>query len=136
MIPKRRDGSAEPMSHDEISVDIKSQRNGDAVIFTLRGSLDVATAPSVRAALIEAANDGKHDIIVDLTHVEFLDSTGLGALIGSHKRASENGGRLRLVVSDGVISRLLNITGLLGVFSVYGTLDAALNDEGRIAATL
>ena len=124
------------MSHDALSVDIKSEHNGDAMIYRLRGSLDLATAPSLRAALIEAANEGKHDIIVDLSQLEFLDSTGLGAIIGAHRRALENGGRVRLIVNDGPISRLLTITGLMRTLAVYGSQDAALNDRDRLVASI
>lgn len=124
------------MSHDELSIDIKSEHNGDAIVFRLRGSLDLATSPSVRAALVEAADKDRHDIIVDLTQLEFLDSTGLGALIGAHRRAAEHGGRVRLIVQDGPIARLLNITGLMRVFAVYATLDAALEDRDRIPASI
>lgn len=124
------------MSHDELSIDIKSENNGAAVVFALKGSLDLATSPTVRAALLEAANDGKHEIVVDLTHVEFIDSTGLGALIGGHRRALESGGSVSLVVTDGPISRLLNITGLIRVFRVYANIEAALQDEGRLAETI
>ena len=124
------------MSHDELSIDIKTEHNGAALIFRLRGSLDLATSPTVRAALLEAAAEGKHEIIVDLTHVEFIDSTGLGALIGGHRRALENGGGVRLVIHEGPIERLLNITGLMRVFSVYTNLQSALQDENRLAGTI
>ncbi len=124
------------MTHDELSIDIKSERDGDALVFKLHGSLDLATAPSVRAALLEAAGEGKHEIIVDLTQLEFLDSTGLGALIGAHRRSIEHGGRVALIVNEGPISRLLNITGLMRAFAVFHTVDAALNDCDRVAATL
>lgn len=124
------------MAHDALSVDIRSEHDGAAIVYRLRGSLDLATAPSLRAALVEAANEGKHDIVVDLTELEFLDSTGLGALIGAHRRAMENGGRVRLIVREGPISRLLNITGLMRIFAVYSTLDGALNDRDRLAASL
>jgi anti-sigma B factor antagonist len=122
------------MSHDALSVEIKSEHNGDAMIYRLRGSLDMATAPSVRAALIEAADEGKHDIIVDCSMLEYLDSTGLGALIGAHKRASEHGGRLRIIVNDGPILRLFSITGLMTVLSVYNSVEAALDDRDRLTA--
>lgn len=122
------------MTHsDELSIDIKS--DGDTLIYRLRGSLDLATSPSVRAALMEAASQGKHDIVVDLTHLEFLDSTGLGALIGAHRRALENGGALRLAAGEGAIARLLNITGLIRVFPVYHTLEDAMQNQGRVTAT-
>ena len=124
------------MSHDEISIDIKMENKGEAMIYRLRGSLDLATSPSVRAALMEAASEDKHEIIVDLTQLEFLDSTGLGALIGAHRRALEHDGNVRLVVREGAISRLLNITGLMRVFQVYHTVDNALQDRERMSATL
>lgn len=122
--------------HEPLSVEIRAEHGGEAMIYRLRDSLDLETAPSLRAALLEAANEGKHDILVDLSHLEFLDSTGLGALIGAHKRASENGGQVRLVVGAGPIQRLLTITGLMRVFAVYASLDAALDDRDRLVASI
>jgi len=123
------------MTHDELSIDLKSEAGG-TLVFKLRGSLDLATAPTVRAALTEASDKGSHDLIVDLRQLEFLDSTGLGVLIGAYRRATERGGKFRLVISDGPIARLLNVTGLIGVFSVYGSLDDARKDRERLSATL
>jgi anti-anti-sigma factor len=123
------------MSNDELSISITTEHEGEAVIFRLRGSLDIATSPLVRAALLEGA-EGKHELIVDLTGLEFLDSTGLGALIGAQRRALEQGGSVRLVINEGPIARLLNITGLVRVFSVYHSLGAALSDQGRVVASL
>ena len=120
------------MAQDLLSLDVQTTPDGSAQVFVLRGTMDIATSPTVRAALLEAAERGHHDIIVDLTHLEFLDSTGLGALIGAHKRAKEHGGRIRLVAQDGQILRLLRITGLLGVFSVYSTLDDALENNAPL----
>ena len=124
------------MSHDQLSIDIKNEPDAGALVFKLRGSLDIGTSPSVRAALLEAAQQGNHDVIVDLSQLEFLDSTGLGALIGAHRRAMENGGSLRLVVNDGPIARLLNITGLMRAFSAYASVDSALKHQDRLAASL
>lgn len=124
------------MSHEELNVDIHTEQAGHTLVFKLRGSLDIATAPSVRAAMTEAAEKNKQDVVVDLTQVEFLDSTGLGALIGAHKRAVEHGGTLRLVVSDGQILRLLNITGLIRVLGVYHSLEDALAERSRVAPSV
>lgn len=124
------------MSHDALSVEIKSEHDGDAIIYRLQGTLDLATSPSLKAALIEAADEGKHDILVDLSQLEFLDSTGLGALIGAHRRAIEHGGCVRLIVNEGPILRLLTITGLMAIFSVYASVDAALNDRDRLIASI
>lgn len=122
------------MSAEQLTIDISTDEPTGAHIYRLRGSLDIATAPSVRAALVEAAGAGKHDLVVDLTRVEFLDSTGLGALIGAHRRAIENGGAVRLAVGDGPIARLLNITGLMRVFPVFATLPDALANHERMEA--
>lgn len=105
---------------------------GGFPVFELSGSLDIATSPTVRASLLEASGRGDHRLIVDLTDVEFLDSTGLGALIGAQRRANEVGGELRLVVKEGQIVRLLRITGLLKIFAVYPTLEDAVGDGARV----
>jgi anti-sigma B factor antagonist len=120
------------MSIDTLSIDVRVTADGKIQIFALGGSLDIATSPSLRAALLEAAEGENHEIIVDLTGLEFLDSTGLGALIGAHKRASEHHGSVRLVAQEGQILRLLRITGLLDVFAVYPSVDAALSDNSRL----
>ncbi len=101
-------------------------------MFAISGSLDIATSPTVRASLLEASASGDHRIIVDLANVDFLDSTGLGALIGAQRRAKEFDGEVRLVVKEGQIVRLLRITGLLKVFAVYNTLEDAVNDGARV----
>jgi anti-sigma B factor antagonist len=124
------------MTHDELSIDLKTENDGETLVFKLRGSLDLATAPTVRAALGEALEKQSRELIVDLTQLEFLDSTGLGVLIGAHRRAAEHGGRFRLVVKEGPISRLLNITGLIAVFEVYHSLADAQGEKGRVGATL
>lgn len=101
-------------------------------VFELTGSLDIATSPTVRAALTDASERGDHKLIVDLHKVDFLDSTGLGALIGAQRRAKEFDGDVRLVAKEGQILRLLRITGLLKVFRVYATLDDAVKDGARV----
>jgi anti-sigma B factor antagonist len=124
------------MPHDELNIDITSEENGGTLVYRLRGSLDVATSPSVRAALIAAASTHDRHIVVDLSKLEFLDSTGLGALIGAHKRAAEEEGVLRLVVGDGAISRLLHITGLMKIFPTFATVDDAVADRNRLSTQL
>jgi anti-sigma B factor antagonist len=117
-------------AHEDLSIHV--HKKGETQVFELSGSLDLATAPTVRAALVEAAEHGSHRIIVDLNRVEFLDSTGLGALIGAHRRSKEQGGEVSLTVPEGQILRLLRITGLLKVFGVYATLDDALATKNRL----
>ncbi|MDA0169529.1 STAS domain-containing protein [Solirubrobacter taibaiensis] len=97
----------------------------DAVI-AVRGELDIATAPELRAALAEAIHTlpGTR-LIADLEGLEFIDSAGLGILIGGRKRAQAQGGDLVLVSTGRNISRALELTGLTRVFAVYSSIPAA-----------
>ncbi|HEY2475027.1 MAG TPA: STAS domain-containing protein [Candidatus Cybelea sp.] len=122
------------MTHDELSIDLKAEDSGE-LVFRFRGSMDIATSPTARGALSEAIDGGANKLIVDMRQLEFLDSTGLGVLIGAHRRAAENGGSLRLIVSDGPILRLLNITGLISVFGAYHSLDDARKDRNRLGTS-
>jgi anti-sigma B factor antagonist len=116
--------------HEDLSLHVHVL--GGMRVFELSGSLDIATSPTVRAALVEASEGGDHRLIVDLSKVDFLDSTGLGALIGAQRRAKEYDGEVRLVVKEGQIVRLLRITGLLKVFGVFPTLEDAVKDGARV----
>jgi len=122
--------SAQPQHHEDLSIHVHVV--DDNQVFELTGSLDIATSPTVRAALTAASERGSHRLIVDLTQVDFLDSTGLGALIGAQKRAKEFAGEVRLVAKEGQILRLLRITGLLKVFAVYPTLEDAVANGQRV----
>jgi len=122
------------MASDQLSIDIAQDSPPGAGILTLRGTLDMATSPLLRNALREAAQSGKDAIVVDLTRVEYIDSTGLGSLIGAQRRARERSGSVRLVVKEGPLSRLFNITGLVRVFGVYPTVNDALGDTARVVA--
>ena len=121
------------MTHDQLGIDLTTDDAGRTLLFKLRGSLDLATSPTVRAAFSDAIEQGSRHLIVDLTQLEFLDSTGLGVLIGAHRRLAEHDGSLRLVVADGSIARLLNITGLIGVFTVYSNLEDARREHDRVS---
>jgi anti-sigma B factor antagonist len=117
---------------ETLSIDVQTDDDGRTHLFALHGDLDVATSPALRAALMDAASGEQQNIIVDLSQLAFLDSTGLGALIGANKRAKEGGGEVRLVAQEGQILRLLRITGLLDVFRVYPSVDAAKTDDARL----
>lgn len=85
---------------------------GTAVV-AIDGHLDVYSAPDVRTALIALINEGRYRQVVDLTAVTFVDSTGLGVIVGAAKRAVARGGRLALVVDlDGRVGKVLRVTGV------------------------
>ncbi len=90
------------------------------------GEVDVATAPTLRGRLDAAIDRGKPLLVVDLLSVTFIDSTGLGVLIGASKRVDADGGAMRLVVAEPRILKLFEITGLMEVFSVVPSLEEAI----------
>ena len=85
--------------------------------------------PSSASGLSSWSGDGKHHIIVDLEGVDFLDSTGLGVLVGGLKRLRSHEGDLALVCTQSRILKVFEITGLTKVFSIYDSVDAAVGSQ-------
>ena len=96
------------------------------VVIVVRGEVDIATAPKLREKLVELASGGAKQVVVDLEAVEFLDSTGLGVLIGGMKRLRGLEGDLTLVCTQPRILKVFEITGLNRAFTIYETVDAAV----------
>jgi anti-sigma B factor antagonist len=105
------------------------ERRGTTAIATVRGDVDIASAPAVRSSVIEALADGATHIVIDLDEVDFLDSTGLGVLVGALKRARTRGGRLQVVCNQPRLRKVFEITGLDTVFDLQSTVAAAVASE-------
>ena len=97
----------------------------DHVVLEIGGEIDVYTAPRLRERLIEMVNSGEKNVIVDLGRVEFLDSTGLGVLVGAHRRLRARDGSLNLVCPHERLLKVFRITGLAKVFTIHGSAEAA-----------
>jgi anti-sigma B factor antagonist len=95
-------------------------------VVAVSGEVDVATAPDLRAKLLELVGEGKLRLVVDLEAVQFLDSTGLGVLVSAVKRARNDGGDLALICTHQHLLKVFEITGLETVFAIHDSLDAAL----------
>jgi anti-anti-sigma factor len=102
---------------------------GTATVVRVRGEVDLATAPQLRGMLLEvlAARPATH-LVIDLSAVTFLDSTGIGVLVGAHQRVTASGGWFSAVVSTPMVRRVLQVTGLLRAWRVTGSVDDALAD--------
>lgn len=99
----------------ELSIDV--QRDGDDATVILAGELDLGTAPDLQDALAELTGEPRR-VTVDLEKLEFIDSTGLSALLGAHKALSEVGGTLELKGPKPMVINLVKMTGLDDVFEV------------------
>ena len=110
----------------DLGLDVQ-ERNGHAVL-AVQGEVDVYTAPQFREQLIQLVDQGHRNIVVDLEGVEFLDSTGLGVLVGGLKRVRSHDGDLSLVCTQRRILKVLEITGLTKVFSIHDSVDSAVRD--------
>ena len=108
----------------ELSLSTRTQ--GDHTVLEVGGEIDVYTAPQLRERLIELVEGGGRHIVVDMEQVEFLDSTGLGVLVGGLKRARAQDGSLGLVCAQERILKIFRITGLEKVFGIYGSVDEAV----------
>jgi anti-sigma B factor antagonist len=101
-------------------------------VLEVAGEIDVYTAPQMRERLIAMVEGGARQVVVDLGRVEFLDSTGLGVLVGALKRLRVVGGELLLVCAQERLLKIFRITGLDQVFSLFDSVDAASGaDEAR-----
>lgn len=104
-------------------------RNGRTVV-DVTGEVDVYTAPALRERLTALVDAGRTDLVVDLTAVRFMDSTGLGLLVGVLKRIRGLDGQLQLVIDAERLLKVFRITSLDQVFTVRATRDEALNAPG------
>ena len=95
------------------------------VVLEISGEIDVYTAPKLRERLIELVNSGQRNVVVDLGRVEFLDSTGLGVLVGAHRRLKARDGSLNLVCPHERLLKVFRITGLDTVFDIHSSVEEA-----------
>ena len=95
-------------------------------IVAVGGEIDVYTAPKLRDKITELVAAGVYDLVVDMGEVEFLDSTGLGVLVGGLKKVRAHDGSLQLVCSQDRLLKIFRITGLAKVFVIHDSADAAL----------
>lgn len=109
-------------------VDVE-ERGGWWVVATA-GEVDVASAPQLRAVLVEASSGGNRHVALDLTRVDFIDSFGLGVLVGALKRVRTHGGELRVAVQPGPVRRALELTGLDRAFHLVDSVDEAVAEGG------
>ena len=95
-------------------------------VIDVQREIDMYTAPRLRELLIDLVSKTSYQLVVNLDKVGFLDSTGLGVLVGGLRRVRARDGSLDLVCTQQRILKILKITGLTEVFDIYETVDQAI----------
>jgi anti-sigma B factor antagonist len=109
-----------------VELRVSSRPDGDRAVLSLAGEIDLYTAPRLQAELGAALAAGDPPrLVVDMSGVEFCDSTGMNVLLAAHRRASEQGGEFALAAPRPPVRKILQVTGLETVFTVHDDLPAA-----------
>lgn len=107
----------------DLQLDVEHE-NGYTVV-TPRGDLDLATVRDLRAAIHQLLQDGHTNLVLDLGEVSFIDSSGLGVLIGARRKTFARQGSFSLVCDNDRVRRLLELTSLDKVFTIHDSVSEA-----------
>lgn len=100
------------------------------VVITPRGRLDLAAAPDLRSQLLELVHAGRSRLVVDLSGVDLIDSSGLGALVSGFEAARESGGDLKLMAPGEQARLVLELTNLNRVLRSVDSAENAFDETG------
>lgn len=100
--------------------------DADTHVIEVGGQVDLYSAPDLKRRTSSVIDAGVRCVIMDLSRVTFMDSTGLGILIGARKRLRRSGAEVVLVITNYDVEHLLEITGLDGTFATYRSVEEAI----------
>jgi anti-sigma B factor antagonist len=123
------DGAWRHAAVRELQIEEKLSSHG-TVVLAVKGELDLYVAGELKDRMAEATDAGTKMLVLDLSDVTFVDSMGLGVLVGGMKRLRAAGGELHLVVSAPEVQRILEITLMDRVFPLHETLADGLDAVG------
>lgn len=103
----------------EIDLKIDIKKNDLFAVLELVGDFDAFAASRFRETIVGVIEEGSKNIIVNMKEVEYIDSAGLGALVGGLKRVSEKDGKIVIVSDNYQVKKVFEITGLVKVFSIF-----------------
>jgi anti-sigma B factor antagonist len=111
-----------------IKIDLPSPTQA---VLTPNGRMDVESSPVVRQAILNAWNKGAKSIIIDLSEVDFMDSSGLSALVSGMKALRKTGGKLMICNANAQIRTAMRLTMLDRVFPIFDTIEEALSNTAK-----
>ncbi|MFY9177200.1 MAG: anti-sigma F factor antagonist [Caldicoprobacterales bacterium] len=112
-------------------MEIKGRKKKNTLMVSLKGELDHHTANQVRQYIDGILEDPTiKNIVMDIQGLNFMDSSGIGVILGRYKIISKRGGKLGVVNINAHIDRIFQMSGIYKLIKVYDQLDQALNDMG------
>ena len=103
---------------NQLDLEIGIVDHSGVTVFELAGELDAYTSEQFREEILSRVDAGLRLAVVDFLNVEYIDSSGLGAMVAALKRISERNGRIYVVCGESQVLKVLHITGLEKVFPV------------------
>jgi anti-sigma B factor antagonist len=111
---------------DPVATTVSTRNDLGCAIVAVTGDVDISTSPDLREALARVVAEGNRAVVVDLGAVRFIDSTGLGVLVGAFTAVRNAGGRLAVVNDHSAVLKVFTITALHDVLGVHPTMDRAV----------
>jgi anti-sigma B factor antagonist len=109
---------------DVVDLSLETREVAGHTVVAVAGEIDVYTAPRLRDRITELVSDGQYHLVIDMEKVDFLDSTGLGVLVGGLKKVRTHDGSMELICSQDRLLKIFRITGLAKVFTIHPSEDA------------
>jgi anti-sigma B factor antagonist len=109
----------------DVLLDVDTWCDKGRAVVEIDGELDLFSAPVLRDALLQLSGDGQHFLVAELSRLKFMDSSGLGVLVGAAKRATVGGGALCVAGASERVVKVLRVTGLLRVMPTFPTVQDA-----------
>jgi len=103
----------------EADLDMRIRKVDDIPVVDLAGDVDAFTCLKLREAIVDLVNEGESNVVIGMSNVNYIDSSGLGTLVGGLRRVSEKKGGLAISGAPPQIKRVLSITGLNKVFRLF-----------------
>ncbi|HHV72354.1 MAG TPA: STAS domain-containing protein [Clostridia bacterium] len=97
---------------------LKESKSGEKFLLQAEGEIDVYTSSQLKEKINALLDNGVKELVIDLSNVSYIDSTGLGIFIGTLRNLKERGGRMELLSPTPRVKKVLNITGLDRVFDI------------------
>lgn len=117
---------------ETMSLQIETEKIGTTLVVRLAGELDHHTAELVRDRVERELDNGVcKNMIFSFEHLDFMDSSGLGVILGRYKRISQLGGKMSLCAVSDSLRKLLELSGILKILPVYDTETRALAEMGE-----